>query len=312
MVLARSSKVLYYRLFLKYFKNYCLSAVIFCCAYPTSAAVPSTRKQVEITSTLETAHNPSSNSEQAEALLEAFKQQHLNEDCSFHFSLQDPKRKASPVYYGTLWTTCVDYKPVIRVVIYYPSPQTGAITAFQYIIECGAPTKIWNIAQSGTPQLVEPQAWLNPIAPNIACSLYDLAMPFIYWEKWEYKGEQKVKGRSAHNFEMYPDEASIAFLPQELTAMRLLIDKKSNALLKVEWVGATSKPLRSFQILNFKKVKGMWFVKSIDFIDQFSYSKSRLTLLSVAIQNKLPSDWFDPYLAFDNWPMISAESYTRL
>lgn len=196
------------------------------------------------------------------------------------------KRTATSI--GYLWTSWNDLGPVSRLLVRLPENTGGEQ---QFILQNGpAPSLLGLRASAFAPVAAERRD--SPLMSGIAFTAFDVQMPFIYWPDTIYEGPLRLRGRQAHNFLLYPPSESAA--PQGIAAVRLTLDATFNAPLRIQLLGEDGAPVRTLQILSFKKVGEQWLVKTIDLLDEKSREKTRFEVKSAATGIDLPTSVFSP------------------
>src|ERR1019366_8350061 len=102
-----------------------------------------------------------------------------------------------------------------------------------WLIQSGSQPASWlqNPNQPG-PRLLTPAESLTPIS-GTDLTLFDLQMPFLYWDDFAYEGIAKVRSRPAYSFLLYPP-ADLAAARPELGAVRVVLDTQFHALVQAE------------------------------------------------------------------------------
>ncbi len=218
-------------------------------------------------------------------------------DFVFEFELRHlPRQGEAILYRGTLFGTWTEAGRLNRVHIDPVPAGDGAVKPglqpIRLLIHNGAVPWVlrWDPGEDRA-VLVEGKALFEPLIPGLTYTPFDLQMPFLFWEDSTYEGPDRVKGRPAQVFRMRPPIETREAQP-ELEAVRLAIDEDYLALLRVELLGENEETLKSFRILNFKKVMEEWIVKSIDLVNEESRDKTRFRVLSAAMGLELdPSNF---------------------
>jgi hypothetical protein len=122
-------------------------------------------------------------------------------------------------------------------------------------------------------------------------TLFDLQMPFVFWNDFIYEGVAKVRGRPAHSFVLYPPEELAAARPS-LSGVRVLLDTQFQALVQAEILGAKGASEKTISILDLKKIGEQWIVKSIDVRNNVSRDKTRISFTAGALNLSLPAEVF--------------------
>lgn len=230
-------------------------------------------------------------------MLEALRLARLDGDFIFEFEMRHfPRRGSTILYRGSLFGTWNEIGPLTRVEL-EDAPAAGSL-------ETDAPTGVRLLMQNGperwiarydagseAPKLLAGEALFEPLIPGFTYSAFDLQMPFLFWDDYEYEGAQRLRGRPAHLFLMKPPP-SVQKAAPELQAIRIAVDEDYHALLRVDWINQDDAVEKSYRILNFKRVDGQWLVKSIDLVDETAREKTRLRILSAAVRQELDESNF--------------------
>lgn len=171
----------------------------------------------------------------------------------------------------------------------------------------------WEPAMAGPAAVsVAEEDWLAPIV-DTDLTLFDLQMPFLRWTDFVYEGVANVRGRPAHAFLLYP--------PQPLTgpagrlvpsAVRVFLDTQFSALTQAEWLDPQGKAMKSVTVLDLKKVRDQWVVKSIDLRNHTTRAKTRFALTAAALDLQLPGALFQPGQAAEPLPPVPVTQVERL
>lgn len=113
-------------------------------------------------------------------------------------------------------------------------------------------------------------------------SAFDLTMPFLAWFDVVYEGVTNLRGRPAQQFIAYPPEAVAAAHP-ELTGVRFHLDAQFNALVQAELIGENGAVLKTITVLELKRTRDQWVVKTIDVRNDTSRDKTRFRVTAVAL-----------------------------
>lgn len=197
--------------------------------------------------------------------------------------------------------------PLTRLIVTEP--------ATHFILHGGNDAQAWRWepgAAGPAAASVPEQDWLAPIV-DTDLTLFDLQMPFLRWTDFVYEGVANVRGRPAHAFLLYP--------PQPLSgpagrlvpaAVRVFLDTQFSALTQAEWLDAQGKALKSVTVLDLKKVRDQWIVKSIDLRNHTTRAKTRFALTAAALDLQLPDALFQPEQAAAPLPTVPASHVERL
>lgn len=215
-----------------------------------------------------------------------FRQARLQGDFAFDFELRYmPRRGDDQVYRGLMTGTWNDIGPLTRIDVDANSPAAAAndvARTFRLLVQNGKERFIVRKMGDAPAEKLAEDALFEPVLPGLTYTPFDLQMPFIFWESYTYEGNERVKGRPAHTFLMFPPE-KIREINPGLHAVRMALDADYNALLRVELLDADESVMKSFRVLNFKKVQEQWIIKTIDLVNERERDKTRLRILSAAL-----------------------------
>lgn len=231
---------------------------------------------------------PELDPEEGARRIAAFRQARLMGDYLFDFELRYmPRRGDDQVYRGVMTGTWNSAGPVTRIDIDANSPaamdQPG-LSPFRLLVQNGKKSErfIARVHGDSETERLEEADLFSPLLPGLTYTPFDLQMPFIFWDSYEYEGNDRVKGRPAHTFLMFPPE-NIREINTKLYAVRMALDADYNALLRVELLDENESIYKSFRVLNFKKVQDQWIIKTIDLVNDEDRDKTRLRILSASL-----------------------------
>ncbi|MCB1124678.1 MAG: outer membrane lipoprotein-sorting protein, partial [Verrucomicrobiae bacterium] len=92
----------------------------------------------------------------------------------------------------------------------------------------------------------------------------------------------KVRSRVSHAFLMKAPEA-IRDNPVGLEGVVIFLDESFNVPLKADYVTKDDMVLKSLNLIDIKKVDGVWLPKTMDFLDETTRNKTRLTIREAAM-----------------------------
>ena len=230
---------------------------------------------------------------EATKVLEEFRGQGISEKYSLIFDLRHIPREGKESYYrGQLWgnwkggeiSTLIDLQPI----------PNGGDPGIRLFVVNGTSPVAWRIGNDLTTlRMIEGPGLFLPLFPELVFSPFELQMPFIFWEDYIYEGISKLKGRRVHKFLMMPSLAIQSANP-DLEAVRIAIDAKFKALIKVEILGPSRKSLKTFKIVSLKKIQNQVIIKRIDLLDEISRDKTRFTVNGAALDLDIEDTFFRP------------------
>jgi hypothetical protein len=243
-----------------------------------------------------------------------FRRQRLDGDFCFIFELEHlPRRGETVRYAGKMWGSWNEIGPVSRFELY---PEATRIKAEQsepihLIIQNGVEPCAW-IRRDGQQEfeLIVGDAVFEPVLPSVVYSPFDLQMPFIYWQDFEYEGPGRVGSRIAQKFLMLPPFGSVS-QQRGVGAVRVALDDTYNALWKIEVLDVVGDALSLFTVESFKKVQGQYIVKEITLKDYRTKDRTRFKVKAASVGLIFNPDFFDPekYIEF---PVIEKSMFDVL
>jgi hypothetical protein len=228
--------------------------------------------------------------------LAAFRDQRLQGDYVFEFQLEHKPRRARTVRYdGVMWGSWNEQGAITRFKILPRDEDTNAsATTLELIIQNGTSPGAWiRRDHSEEFQQVKGEALFEPLLPDLVYSVFDLQMPFIYWDEFIYEGPSLVgASRVAQNFVMIPPEKSPSSR-QGIEGVRVSLDDTYNALWRVEIIGEDESVRSKFSVESFKKVQEQYIVKRITLIDYPSKDRTTFNVVDASVGLQLDRELFD-------------------
>lgn len=212
------------------------------------------------------------------------------------FELQvRPRRGEEKILTGELWTSRNEAGPISRVAV-----KDGQGNEKRFLIQSGVDPKVWTWVEGDeTPQSTRTKNLFEPLLPETELTLFDLQMPYLYWDKFEFEGTEKLLGRTAHAFLLYPPDA-IATQQTDLGAVRAYLDTQFHALVKSEMVDHEGNAYQSMTVRDLKKVDDQWMVKTIDLRNEKTRDKTRFQVTRAAVNLDLSPQIFSLESLRDN------------
>ena len=245
------------------------------------------------------------NREELQDLLRLLGSQRPQGDYCFDFKLRHfPRRGPFTDYRGRLWGGADEAGSLNRIHLdIKDSPQDLVL-----LLQRGPYPRAWKLDADGEPRELSQAEWFEPLLPGVLYAPFHILMPFIYWENWESLPPERVKGRPARQFLMFPPEGYRVSVP-ELKAIRMALDAKFNALLRADLIDMQDRSLLSFKVLTFKKVQELWIPRSIDLVDTTTRDKTRFQVEAAALNLQLPPEIFTPQGLKADPPLIPIERF---
>lgn len=248
--------------------------------------------------------------EEGIARLEEMRQMGIEGVYSFLFELRVmPRRGEEKRFQGQMWGSRNALGPVYRYEIW--SREESDSRVLRFLVQNGSAPGIWMYdtaaPEAGVRELPREELF-SPIE-GMDFTPFDLQMPFVYWEDFAYEGLSRVRGRSSHGFLMNPPSGLAGEFPW-LAGVRMFLDAEFNALTGAEVVGEEGKVLRSFNIIEIKRVEEQWLVKTIDFRNEETGNKTRLSIGAAALNLAEDRFAFTPETLARAFPSVSRDEFT--
>lgn len=240
----------------------------------------------------------SGKADQAEGarILSEFRRAGIAGDYWLSFELRVlPRKGAERTLGGTLHGTQGRGGPVTRV-----STAEGA-----WLIESGAQPSAWTLRDG----VVEAAAPGQSLA-GTGVTVFDLQMPFLYWQDYTYEGQARMRGRPTYSFILRPPADQPVPEPG-LTGVRVFLDVQFQAMVQAELLGADNTPLKTIALLDLKKVEAQYLVKAIDVRDHRTRDKTRFTVRAAALDLAWPAEAFSPAGLASAPPAVPAGKVVR-
>ncbi len=193
-----------------------------------------------------------------------------------------PRKGEERTVRGQLFGTQNDQGPLSRVVI----------GENHWLIQSGSTPAAWVAEGTKATHVMSPAESLQSVA-GTDLTLFDLQMPFLYWDDFVYEGIAKVRGRPAYSLVLYPPAEFAAQRP-DLTGVRVALDTQFHALVQAELLGAKGDATKTITVLDLKKIGEQWIPKSIDLRNHVSRDKTRFDVTATALNLQLSPDFFAP------------------
>lgn len=199
-----------------------------------------------------------------------------------------PRRGKEQTFDGRLWGSRNRLGPISRVALRNESETTKRI-----LIQNGHSPQVW-LSEEGKAESLSTSAdsLFEPLVPETELTLFDLQMPYVYWDEFRYEGTSKILGRAAHTFFLVaPDDLRKEY--PTLMGVRVHLDTQFNALVKSELIDNKGRAYKTMTVRDLKKVEGQWMVKAIDLRNELSRDKTRFQVTRAAMNLDLSPYVFD-------------------
>jgi hypothetical protein len=188
-----------------------------------------------------------------------------------------PRRGAEQTYHGRLWGGRDDAGATMRIEI-----DPGGPAERRFLLHNGTQASVWESERSNG-ALSEPKRveLFTPLVPGLTVTPFDLQMPYLYWPDAKLLSVTRVRGRLAHVFIFRPPAG--AKLPAEVTGVRAFLDTQYHAPVQTELLGRGDEVLKTFSLLDLKKVGEEWLPEEIDIRDERTRDKGRFNVKAAAL-----------------------------
>ena len=242
---------------------------------------------------------------QAEGLeiLNAFRRLGVAGEYRLNFRLEiRPRKEKTSTVAGLLLGTQTAFGPLTRVdIALQPAEvdQSGALVPAKVkrlllqngIFANALEANSWE-SEEEAGRLIESAAFFQKIAGS-DFTVFDLLMPFSFWQEFKYEGRTTMRSRPTHVFTLYPpgeDEA----LQERISRVRIYLDEEFNALNRVEIYDAEEELSKMITVIAFKIVDGQGVLSQVDVRNEETRDKTRFRVSDAAIGVEIP-DWvFEP------------------
>ncbi len=225
-------------------------------------------------------------------ILEEFRQQGISGDYFLEFKLDVlPRQGPEWTLQGRMWGSRNAEGPVTRIDI---QPRQTGQPEVRLLVQNGRTPAMWRwtSGSSGPPERLGVEASFTPIEGTVVTP-FDLQQPFLYWTDFDYEGLVRMHGRPTYQFLLRPP-AELAARHPELTGVRVYLDTQYDALVQAELIGKDGTPLKSFSLLDLKKIDDQWLVKAVDVRNERTRDKTRFVITSAALRQHFPRSLFTP------------------
>ena len=117
------------------------------------------------------------------------------------------------------------------------------------------------------------QGMAEQVSPGMDLTVEDLSLGFLYWPDARLIGRERVRTRSSWKMELRPGKFG-----SEFAVVRVWIDQKSGALLRIEGFDWEGKLSRRFEVVSGQKIDGQWMLKQMR-IERFGPESSSRPLV---------------------------------
>ncbi len=215
-----------------------------------------------------------------------------------------------------MWGAWMDGRPMTRVLLETAdSTNDSRRIKLQLLVHGGSEPEVW-LVNGNSPRRALPESeWREPLVDELLFTAFDIAMPFIHWEDYDYVSAKRVHGRPAHVFSMRPPEPTSGEADPYagIGHVEMTIDADFFALLFVRVFDESGEHVRSFKNVVFKQLENeRYIVKSIDLLDELKRDKTRFEVVGARTDIVLPMAYFEPEQFGTSYPVIRGISLEKL
>lgn len=232
-------------------------------------------------------------------ILNAFRRLGIAGDYRLSFKLEiRPRKDKTRTVSGVLLGTQSEYGPISRIdIALKPSEVTdrGDLVPAEVkrlLLQNGIFANAliqdsWS-AVGADARLVESASFFEKLAGS-DFTVFDLLMPFSFWQDFKYEGRTMMRSRPTHVFSLYPPSSDEA-LRERVSRVRIYLDEEFNALNRVEIYDAAEGLVKTISVVAFKIVDGQGVLSQVDVRNEATRDKTRFRVLDAAIGVEVP-DW---------------------
>ena len=224
----------------------------------------------------------------AARFLERFRSRVNAENFYMEFDLTAlPRKGEETVYRGRLWAGRTAEGPVNRFAIMDSQGVSHVL-----LVQSGPGASVWRL-EGGHAVPVGIEVLFGPLVPGLQMTAFDLQMPFFSWPEAKLASITRIRGRPAYQFIFSPPE-SFQKARSELKAVRAYLDTEYAAPVQIEYVGADTRTIKTWSLVDLKKVGDRWTVKDLDVRNEVTRDKARFSATAIAFGDFLDGSLFDP------------------
>ncbi len=232
-------------------------------------------------------------------ILNAFRRLGIAGDYRLSFKMEiRPRKEKTRTVSGVLLGTQSEYGPLSRIDI---ALKPADVTEFGELVPAEVKRLLlqngifanaltqdsWLESEMG-PRLIESASFFEKIAGS-DFTVFDLLMPFSFWQDFKYEGRTMMRSRPTHVFSLYPEAADTA-LKERVSRVRIYLDEEFNALNRVEIYDGSEDLVKTISVVAFKIVDGQGVLSQVDVRNESTRDKTRFRVLDAAIGVEVP-EW---------------------
>ncbi|MBC2606217.1 outer membrane lipoprotein-sorting protein [Pelagicoccus albus] len=141
------------------------------------------------------------------------------------------------------------------------------------------------------PKPVAAESYFEGIAGS-DFTIFDLLMPFSFWQDFEYEGRTTKRSRPTHVFTLLPPQEAEG-IRAHISKVRIYLDEEFNALNRVEIYDAEGELSKTLSVVAFKIVDGQGVLSQVDVRNEQTRDKTRFRVTDPALGVEVPEWVFD-------------------
>lgn len=232
-------------------------------------------------------------------ILNTFRRMGVAGDYRLSFQLRImPRREKTTTVSGLLLGTQSAYGPLTRIdVALKPSDVTerGELVPAEVkrlllqngIFANALEANSWEGEETAS-SLIESSEYFDGIAGS-DFTVFDLLMPFTFWQEFRYEGRTTTRSRPTHVFSLYPPEEDEQ-MKEHVSSVRIYLDEEFHVLNRVEIFDAAEELSKTVSVVAFKIVDGQGVLSQVDVRNEKTRDKTRFKVLDAAIGVGVP-EW---------------------
>lgn len=231
--------------------------------------------------------------EEARTALDQLRRQGIAGDYYLELQIRVmPRRGEERLIRGQLWGARNAMGPLTRVALQAP---TGAAPSpeLRLLIQNGRESGAWRWGRERGVEKLSVAMLFEPLIADTELTAFDLQMPFMFWERFEYEGLARFRGRPAHVMVLRPP-AEFAAKHPSLTGVRVHLDTQFNALVQTELLGERDRVTKTLSLVDLKRIGEQWIPKTFDLRDERTRNKTRVSVTAAGLGLDFAGTLFEP------------------
>jgi hypothetical protein len=169
----------------------------------------------------------------------------------------------------------------------------------------------WREDTGAVERLTAAAGWA-PLWPGVELTLFDWTAPYLDWPEYSYEGPDRVAGRPVQWVRFAPPPDWQSRLAREpIAAVRLALDSRFSAPLRVEYLSNEEEVLRSVEVRSFRKVGEVWMIRRLEAFNERDRDRTEVRVRSAATGVRIPDRAWVPSSLPENLPLPPASAFER-